>query len=179
VLPPYYLDIMASLSQTTSCMTCDSRPDRPFCDMSPDALQAFDQIKSIGYYPRRALLFAESRPVRGIYILCDGRAKLSIGGESGKRLTLRIAGPGEILGLGAVMSNTPYEMSAEVLDDSQVVFVRRKDLVKFLREHRSVCLQVVQMLSQDLHGAYERVRNIGTIRPRRPRLLVRPRVVFS
>lgn len=170
---------MATISQSTSCITCDSRPDRPFCDMPADALKDFDQIKAIASYPRRAVLFAEGRPVRGIYILCDGRAKLSIGSESGKKLTLRIAGPGEVLGLGAVMSNTPYEMTAEVLDDSQVVFVRRKDLVKFLREHRTICLQVVQMLSQDLHGAYERVRNIGNVRPRRPRLLLRPRVVFS
>jgi CRP/FNR family cyclic AMP-dependent transcriptional regulator len=167
------------MSPTTSCTTCDSRPDRPFCDMPTDALKDFDQIKSIANYPRRAILFAESRPVRGIYILCDGRARLSIGSESGKRLTLRIAGPGEVLGLGAVLSNTPYEVTAEVLDDSQIVFVRRKELVKFLREHRSVCMQAVQMLSQDLHGAYERVRNIGSIHPRRPRLLARTRVVFS
>lgn len=170
---------MASMSQSTSCMTCDSRPDRPFCDMPADALTEFDEIKSIAYYPRRAVLFGEGRPVRGIYILCDGRAKISIGSESGKRLTLRIAGPGEVLGLGAVLSNTPYEVTAEVLDDSQVAFVRRKDLVKFLREHSMVCMQIVHMLSQDLHGAYERVRNIGTIRPRRPRLFGRPRVVFS
>lgn len=179
MLPPYYLDIMASLSQSTSCITCDSRPDRPFCDMSADALKDFDQIKSIATYPRRAVLFAENRPVRGIYILCDGRAKLSIGAENGKRLTWRIAGPGEVLGLGAVMSNTPYEMTAEVLDDSQVAFVRRRELVKFLREHRSVCMQIVQMLSQDLHGAYERVRNLGSIRPFRPRLRIRPRAIFS
>jgi CRP/FNR family transcriptional regulator len=147
--------------------------------MPTDALQDFDEIKSIAYFPRRAVLFAEGRPVRGIYILCDGRARLSIGSESGKRLTLRIAGPGEVLGLGAVMSHTPYEMTAEVLDDSQVVFVRRREIVKFLREHSTVCMQVVNMLSQDMHGAYERVKNISSIRPRRPRLLIRPRVVFS
>ena len=167
------------MSQSTSCMTCDSRPDRPFCDMPADALQDFDQIKSIAKYSRRAVLFAEGRPVRGIYILCDGRAKLSIGAESGKRLTLRIAGPGEVLGLGAVLSNTPYEVTAEVIDDSQVVFVRRRELMKFLRTRPAICMQVVCMLSQDLHGAYERVRNIGSVRPHRPRLLLRPRVVFS
>ncbi len=170
---------MVSMTQSASCLTCDSRSDHPFCDMSTDALRDFDAIKSIACYPKRTMLFAEGRPVRGIYILCDGRAKLSIGAENGKRLTLRVAGPGEVLGLGAVMSNTPYEVTAEVLDDSQVVFVRRRELVKFLREHRSICLQVVYMLSQDLHGAYERVRNIGSIRPRRPRLLARPRVIYS
>src|SRR5271157_3494168 len=162
----------------SSCLACDFRPDRFLCDMPAESLKAFDEIKLLASYPRGGLLFAEGRPVRGIYILCDGRAKLSICAESGRRLTLRIAGPGEVLGLGAVLSNTPYEVTAELLDDSQVVFVRRKELMKFLREHRAICMQVVYMLSQDLHGAYERVRTISSVRPRRPRLLPRPRVVF-
>src|ERR1022692_2595663 len=156
-----------------SCFSCDFRPDRVFCDMPADSLKAFDEIKSLATYPRNTILFAEGRPVRGIYLLCDGRAKLSICADSGKRLTLRVAGPGEILGLGAALSNTPYEITAELLDNSQVVFVRRKDLLKFLRDNREVCLQIVRMLSQDLHGAYERVRTIGMIRTRRPRIMFR------
>lgn len=168
---------MQSVIQTTSCLTCDYRPDRPFCDMSTDALLAFDEIKSLGAYPKGTILFSEGRPVRGIYILCDGRAKLSICADNGKRLTLRIAGPGEVLGLGAALSNTPYEITAELLDPSQVVFVRRKDLMKFLRDRKDICLQIVHMLSQDLHGAYERVRNIGAVRPRRPRVIPRPRIL--
>ena len=117
--------IMESVNQQ-SCLTCDFRPDRIFCDMPADSLKAFDEIKSVANYPRNTILFAEGRPVRGIYMLCDGRAKLSICSDSGKRLTLRIAGPGEVLGLGAALSNTPYEITAELLDTSQVVFVRRK-----------------------------------------------------
>jgi CRP/FNR family transcriptional regulator len=145
--------------------------------MPAESLKAFDEIKSLAAYPRNTVLFAEGRPVRGIYILCDGRAKLSICSENGKRLTLRIAGPGEVLGLGATLSNTPYEVTAELLDNSQVVFVRRKELLKFLRDHRAVCLEVVRMLSQDLHGAYERVRTIAMVRARRPRLTFRTRAL--
>ena len=47
--------------------------------------------------------------------------------------------------------------------------------MKFLREHPQVCMQVVRMLSQDLHGAYERFRSIGLVRSRRPRPIIRPR----
>ena len=160
-----------------SCVTCDFRPDRLFCDMPADSLKAFDGIKMLASYPRTALLFAEGRPVRGVYILCDGRAKLSIRSESGKRLTLRIAGPGEVLGLGATLTNTPYEVTAELLDNSQVVFVRRKELLKFLREYPAVCMEVVRVLSQDLHGAYERVRSIALVRPRRAHMSLRPRAL--
>lgn len=156
-----------------SCLTCDFRPDRIFCDMPIDTLKAFEKIKSAGTYPRNTILFSEGRPVRGIFLLCDGRAKLSICSDSGKRLTLRVAGPGEVLGLGAALSNTPYEITAELLDSSQIVFIRKKELTKFLREHPEVCMQVVRMLSQDLHGAYERVRSIGLVHSHRPRTIIR------
>src|SRR5664279_1414230 len=162
-----------------SCLSCDFRPDRVCCDMPANSLEAFDEIKSLATYPRNTILFAEGRPVRGIYLLCDGRAKLSICAGKGKRLTLRVAGPGEVLGLGAVLSNSRYEITAELIDTSQVVFVRRKDLVRFLRDHPAVCMQVVRMLSQDLHGAYERVRTIGMVRTRRPRTMVRPRAMYA
>jgi hypothetical protein len=56
-----------------------------------------------------------------------------------------------------------------MLDDAQVAFIRRKDLLRFLRDHREACLQVVHLLSQDLHVAYDRVRSIGLSHPRRPR----------
>jgi CRP/FNR family cyclic AMP-dependent transcriptional regulator len=162
-----------------SCFTCDFRPDRVFCDMSAESLRSFDEIKLLATYPRNTILFSEGRPVRGIYLLCDGRAKLSICADSGKPLTLRVAGPGEVLGLGAALSNTPYEITAELLDTSQIVFIRRKELTKFLRENPSVCMQVVRMLSQDLHGAYERVRTIGAARSRHSRAMVRPRAMLA
>ncbi len=162
-----------------SCFSCDFRPDRVFCDMPVDSLKAFDEIKLLATYPRSTILFAEGRPVRGIYLLCDGRAKLSICSDGGKRLTLRVAGPGEVLGLGAALSKTPYEITAELLDTTQIVFIRRKDLMKSLREHPEVCLQVVHLLSQDLHGAYERVRNMGMMGSRRPRAMVRHRAMFA
>jgi CRP/FNR family transcriptional regulator len=165
---PVNQSLMESATQP-SCYYCEFRPDRLFCDMPVDALQLLDTVKSLAIHPKGSVLFAEGRPARGIFVLCDGRAKLSICSETGKRLMLCIAGPGEVLGLGAAMSGTPYEISAELLDTSQVMFIRRKDLLKFLREHSDLCIRVVQMLSQDLHAAYERVRSIGLARTRRPR----------
>lgn len=91
---------------------------------------------------------------------------------------LRVAGPGEVLGLGATLSNTPYEITAELVDASRVAFIRRKDLLRFLRQRPDSCLQIVRMLSQDLHGAYERVRAIGMLRTRHPRD-IRPRAAIA
>jgi CRP/FNR family cyclic AMP-dependent transcriptional regulator len=154
-----------------SCKECVLRPDRLFCDLPAQALEAFDEIKSLSVYPRGATLFREGTPSKGMFVLCEGRIKLSVCSESGKRLTLRIAGPGEVLGLSASLSSTPYEVTADALENATVASVKRKDLLRFLREHREACLQVVHLLSRDLHIAYDRVRSVGLGRSRRPRAL--------
>jgi CRP/FNR family cyclic AMP-dependent transcriptional regulator len=152
-----------------SCFDCVLRPERPFCDLPANALQAFDAIKTLTASPRGTVLFREGHPARGVFVLCDGRARLSVCSESGKRLTLRIAGPGEALGLSAALSGGAYEVTAETLDDAQIAVVRRKDLLRFLRDHCEACLHVVHLLSQDLHIAYDRVRSVGLGRTRKPR----------
>lgn len=149
-----------------SCLNCTLRPDRPFCDLPSGVLEALDAVKSTRSYPRNTVLFRQGQPARGAFVLCEGRAKLTVCSESGKSLTLRIADPGDVLGLSASLSEASYEVTAELLEDAQVVFVRRKDLLRFLREHRDACLHVVTLLSQDLHVAYDRVRSVAQRRTR-------------
>ena len=83
---------------------------------------------------------------------------------------MRIAGPGEVLGLSAALAGTPYEITAELLEDATVSILGRKALLQFLHVHREACLQVVNLLSQDLHLAYDQVRSVGLGRTRRPRV---------
>jgi len=94
-------------------------------------------------------------------MLCGGRARLTVGSGKNTGLLLRLAKPGEMLGLSATISCEPYEVTAELLDNSQVAFVPRRDTLNFLRNHRDVFLRVLQLLSQDLHTAYNRIRVVG------------------
>jgi CRP-like cAMP-binding protein len=152
-----------------SCLRCVERPDRLFCDLPGDALKAFDALKSTTNRGNGDVLFREGSPCRGIFVLCEARARLSVCSESGNRLTIRIASPGQILGLSACLAGSLYEMTAELLDSGRVAMVERSDLMTFLHEHEDACMQVVSLLSQDLHYAYERVREVGLGKGRRMR----------
>jgi CRP/FNR family transcriptional regulator len=152
-----------------SCLECIERPDRLFCDLPVETLKAFDALKSTTECQRGTVLFREGSPCKGVLVLCEGRARLSVCSESGSRLTLRIAGPGEVLGLSACLAGCAHEMTAELLDSTRVALVRRRDLMEFLHDHREACMKVVSLLSQDLHRAYDRVRSVGMSRGRRSR----------
>ena len=138
--------------------------ERIFSAVPAHALRQIAGAHSAHEYPSGAILFQEGEPADGIFLLCRGAVKLSVGSIHGDSLLLRAAGPGEMLGLSATLTGQGHEVTAETTTPSQLVFVKRKDFLHYLREHTDVCLQVVQSLSNDVHAAYERVRTLGLSR---------------
>jgi len=102
MLSPYGMEIVES------CITCKLRTDRIFCDLPPTALQAFESIKYATAYPQGAVLFVEGQLPRGIFVLCKGSVKLSINSPSGRTIIVKLAEPGEVLGLSATISGKTY-----------------------------------------------------------------------
>ena len=144
-----------------SCQSCKLRANGFFCQLSPVALKDFNAVKSSATYPAGAVLFLEKQDPRGVFVLCGGEVKLSISSSSGKTLILRIAKAGEILGLMATMSGSPYEVTAETLHPCQVAFIRRDDFFSFIAKHPEVYQGVVKQLSSLYSGACEQLRTVG------------------
>ena len=140
VLIPYGLDLIES------CLSCKLRAEHILCDLQPAALQSFESIKYPTAYPKGAVLFVEGQsPQRDV--LCKGRVRLSICATDGKTLILKIAEPGEVLGLSATVCGKPCELTAETVAPSQVNFVKREDFLRFLKENGEACLRVAEQLS--------------------------------
>ena len=137
------------------------RADRIFCDLSTTALQAFEKIKYATAYPDGAVLFMEGQAPRGILVLCKGQVKLSLSGKDGKTLIFKIADPGEVLGLSAIVSGKPYEFTAETMGPCQVNFVKREDFLHFLKENSDACFKAAEQLSLKYNNACHELRSLG------------------
>lgn len=71
------------------------------CESPISEVRGLDNLKLSKYYPRGSVLFVEGQRPRGVHVLCEGRAKVSIASAEGKTLVLRIAQPGDLLGMNA------------------------------------------------------------------------------
>jgi CRP/FNR family transcriptional regulator len=145
----------------SECVGCDPRSNSFFCALSQESLKAFNQIKRGAVFPEGTVIFIEGQAPRGIFMLCQGQAKLSLTSSAGKTLILRIAKPGEVLGLDAVVTGKPYELTVETMQPSLLNFVNREDFLRFLKEHSDACLQAAQHIIRDCHDLYDVVRSIG------------------
>jgi CRP/FNR family transcriptional regulator len=124
-------------------------------------VQRLSVITSASSYPKGAMLFVEGQTARGVFILCDGRVKLSTSSIDGRTLIARISEPGEVLGLPSTVTGNAYELTAEVIEPTQANFISRVNFLNFLREHGEVSLRVAQQLGQTYQTAIAEMRSIG------------------
>lgn len=128
------------------------------CDSSIGEIRGLVSKKITRMFPRGSVLFREGQAPRGVHVLCEGRAKVSIGSPDGKTLVLRIAEPGELLGVNAALSGQPYETTVETLERCRIDFISREDFLKLLERDRKACLGVAQVLSRKLSGVVDHTR---------------------
>jgi len=144
-----------------SCLNCPVHSQRLFCDLSQGALGELDAISSSAVYPRGAVLFVEGQVPRGVFVICNGRVKLTATAADGKSVIVRVAEPGEIVGLPGTISGKPYELTAEALEPIQANFIPRKDFLEFMKRNGEAALRVAEMLSEIYHEMTQEVRYLG------------------
>jgi len=151
---PYGLNIL------DNCVTCPRRGEHLFCNLPLSAGQRLQEIKSTAVYPKGAMLFIEGQQPRGVFVLCMGKVKLSTSSRDGKTIITKISEPGDILGLNAVVSNRPYEVTAEMMEPGQANFIPRDPFLQFMKD-TEVARRVAEQLSRNYFTAYEEVRTLG------------------
>jgi CRP/FNR family transcriptional regulator len=161
--------------QTESCITCKNRHADWFCNLSPQALVEFDVLGMHMTVPPGSTLFFEAQPARSVYILCGGHVKLTTSSKDGKTLLVRIAKPGDVLGLSAAISGTPYSTTAQALDPVQVKSFQRQDFLHFIEHHIEGSMGAAKMLNKkylDLLSNAVRLALSGSISGRVARLFL-------
>lgn len=156
-----YMKALNNIKIQHKCLSCELRTENFFCNLSEESLQSLATIKISNAYPKGSTLFVEGQPSNGIYMLCQGRVKLSTCSREGKVIILRVAKAGEVLGLSETVSDSVYEATAEVVEPCQVNFVRKDDFLRFLKQDNKACFNAVKHLSYKSHAAYMQIRSFG------------------
>jgi CRP-like cAMP-binding protein len=113
-------------------------------------------------------LFQRGASANGVYVIESGEVRVSLPTGADTHQLLEVAGPGAILGLVESMSGDDHRVTAEAGNHTTVAFIPRDAFLVFLRDHSDFCMQVVRLLSEDLHGLYHKFRSISA-HPGRPR----------
>jgi CRP/FNR family transcriptional regulator, cyclic AMP receptor protein len=144
-----------------NCIDCEHRTLRLFCNLDQDALQRFDSMGVHVAFPSRTVVFEENQSGNGVFVVCSGQLKLSAISREGRTMILRLAGPGDVLGLGATLNDLPYEVTAETIEPTQLKNVRRGDFMQFLEEYSEVGEKTSKAMARQYNEVFLDARRLA------------------
>ena len=105
--------------------------------------EASDQLK----FRRGELVYSEGEHATGAYIVFGGKLKLVATSQAGKALIVRIANPGDVIGLSAALGGSQNDTNAVVLEPATVAYVTTDSLYKLMTLYNDISMWLAEQLS--------------------------------
>ncbi|MBZ5199743.1 Crp/Fnr family transcriptional regulator [Planomicrobium chinense] len=112
-------------------------------------------------YKKGAYLFREGDSVKGIYIIRSGKVQIGKVTTEGRELTLRICGPGQLVGEVTVFSEHPlYMLDAKALEDVSCLKIAIQDLEDALLENARLAAAFMKWMGIDQQKTQTKFRDL-------------------
>ncbi len=122
----------------------------------PDAIELIQMAKvSCRFKAGQVIFYADNDPL-GIFTIQSGLVKLEVTSPSGAAHTLRLMGAGAALGYRSLFANEPYHASAIAVEDCELCFIARADIMNVFTKHPEMALKLLTHVSKDLRIAEEK-----------------------
>ncbi|MBC7466654.1 MAG: Crp/Fnr family transcriptional regulator [Bdellovibrio sp.] len=137
---------------TSHCDTCPSKEKSVLCG-DPAAVELIDKVKVTCHFAKDQNIFLSGANPLGLFSVQSGLVKLESVSENGNAHTLRLYGPGDVIGYRSLFSNESYKASAIAMEDTVVCFIPKNEIFCLFNSHPNLMLNLIQFLSKDLGHA--------------------------
>jgi len=145
-----------------------------FASLTETEIQALAGRVSKKHMQRGEILFAEGDPCKGLYLVASGKIRIFKLSPAGREQVLALEGPGSSFAELPVFDGGNYPAAASASEDSELIFISRRDFQNFCREHPDVALKVIAVVGSRLRRLVGIIEELSftTIRQRLIALLL-------
>lgn len=104
-------------------------------------------------YPRGQIIFASGEYSEHVYLVESGWVKIYRLAGDGRKVTVAIRHPGEMVGLAETLCNSNRSCFAEAMEDVRVVVLKREGFLELLKTNVDLAIKVAEALGGRLREA--------------------------
>ncbi|MCL5957824.1 MAG: Crp/Fnr family transcriptional regulator [Chloroflexi bacterium] len=112
-------------------------------------------------------IFLEGDDSDRLWIVKSGKVKIVKHSDTGKDLLVGVISAGEMFGGVAVFGKEPYPASAEAMEPTVALGIRRRDFVDLVGRYPTIAFQMIDELGKRLKEAHEMMRSLAMERVER------------
>ncbi len=112
-------------------------------------------------FPKNATVVEEGLPGDYMYVIREGRAKVTKASEDGREKIMNFLEAGAFFGDMALLGDETRSASVKTLEDSVLLALSRRDFIDLLRQSPDLALSVIEELANRLRETNEQARSLS------------------
>jgi len=132
-----------------------------FKNLSEEELKELEPYLVTTVYKKKDEIFAEGDQPEWFYIVSKGKIKITKLSHEGKEIILELISPTDIFGGVAVLRNFPYPANAVAMEDSEVLKITRKNLMRLVDRFPNLMYCIALQLGDRMKSSYDSLKNIA------------------
>jgi CRP-like cAMP-binding protein len=145
----------------SKCEQCIVREFSSLKALNKDELIKISECKTSKTIKKGETIFGEGENVNGIFCVKDGICKLTKLSPNGKDQIVKLVSKGELLGQRSMISDEPANLSAVALEDMQVCFIPKNEILGFFDKNNQFSMSVMKTICGDLRLADDHMVNMA------------------
>ena len=145
----------------SKCEQCIVREFSSLKALNKEELVKMANCKTSKLVKKGELIFGEGEVVNGVFCVKDGVCKMTKLSANGKDQIVKLAKKGELLGQRSLISDEPANLSAVALEDMQVCFIPKNEIIGFFNENSKFSMNVMKTICGDLKDAEDLMVNMA------------------
>ncbi len=131
-----------------------------FKEMSSEEMGELDRVTRMESVRKKTPIFFPGDPSLQVYLLKEGRVKISRISEEGREVTIALLAPGEIFGELEVLGDAPRDTLAEALDDCQICVVSKDVFLSMMSQKPDFSFRLTKLIGFRLRKIENRVEDL-------------------
>lgn len=134
------------------CGRCTTLAKCVFGNLPEELNRQFRELVEIRWYSAGSTVVSQGDEPHGVFNVRSGTVRLLRAEPNGRHVAVQIVPAAGILGLAEVTSGTPYQLTAETVEDCILEYAPRRKFVPFLLQNPAVAVELLIWLSQEFQG---------------------------
>lgn len=136
-----------------------------FQGMTVDQLRVLANVCEEEFFPAEARLFSEGDPGGTLYVVVSGRIAIEQEKRKGSLARLATVEAHAYFGETDFFDNNCRSISASAIQDTLTLKLRREPLLALARQHPDLSLELINVLSERLRDANNRIAELTRAHP--------------
>ena len=132
-----------------------------FSELSETDLKEITKLAVRQYYKKDNMILIEEEIGSTMFIILEGRVKISRISEEGREVILSILSEGDFFGEMSILDGQNRSANVVTLDDSKIMIVRREEFLQMLHDYPQIAINLLKELAHRLRRSDAQIKSLS------------------